>query len=87
PEYRGDRDHEAFLTTLHEHVDQREDLWPALKAGRLVNYILEEASISEVSALVAGDGDTWMETCRTKFVGADGKPLPPPPGGFEALRG
>ena len=31
PQYRGDRDHKAFLTPLQEHVERREDLWPALK--------------------------------------------------------
>lgn len=31
PQYRGDRDHEAFLTPLQDHIERREDLWPALK--------------------------------------------------------
>lgn len=48
-------------------------------------FRLEEASISEVSDLVAEDGGKWMEGCRTKFVTVDGKPLPPPPGGHERL--
>lgn len=26
----------------------------------------------------------WMGVCRTKFVGLDGKPLPPPMGGHDA---
>lgn len=48
-------------------------------------FRLEEASISEVSDLVAGNEGKWMEGCRTKFVAVDGKLLPPPPGGHEML--
>ncbi|CAN0222339.1 unnamed protein product [Ectocarpus sp. 4 AP-2014] len=103
PQYRGDRDHKAFLTPLKDHVGRREDLWAALKAAAGEHFVLEEASISDVlrdthsssssssssssrssrssSGSSGGNsGSAWMEACRTKFVGLDGKAVPPPPG-------
>lgn len=53
---------------------------------------MEEASIGDVPGVSGAgeDDDTesdsgsgWMAACRTKFVGLDGKPLPPPPGGHD----
>eukprot|EP00903_Cladosiphon_okamuranus_P015962 g14744.t1 len=92
PQYRGDRDHQAFLTPLQKHIDSREDLWPALKRAAGQHFVLEEASINDVPG-VSGTKDGgcesdnsngWMGSCRTKFVGLDGKPLPPPTGGHDA---
>lgn len=46
--------------------------------------------MSDVPGVLGGaadgvDPDKWMEACRTKFIGLDGKPLPPPRGGYGAL--
>ncbi|CAM9162391.1 unnamed protein product [Ectocarpus sp. 12 AP-2014] len=91
PQYRGGRDHKAFLTPLKDHVGRRKDLWAALKAAAGEHFVLEEASISDVlrdnhsssssSSSGGNNGSAWMKACRTKFVGLDGKAVPPPPGG------
>eukprot|EP00904_Undaria_pinnatifida_P009304 jgi/Undpi1/5503/HiC_scaffold_2.g00782.m1 len=85
PQYRGDRDHNAFLTPLQDHIERREDLWPALKTAAGGFFTLDEASIFDVPGVCEGGNGKWMEACRTKFVGGDGKPLPPPPEGHSGL--
>ncbi|CAM9991783.1 unnamed protein product [Pylaiella littoralis] len=105
PQYRGDRDHTAFLTPLQDHVERQEGLWPALKTAAGEQFVLEEASIYDVPGVSGASASgveennqgeissgssssssskRWMEACRTKFVGLDGKPLPPPAGGHVA---
>lgn len=42
--------------------------------------------MADVPGAVEGEiGETWMEACRTKFVGVDGRPLPPPLRGHRAV--
>lgn len=54
------------------------------------HFVLEEASVDDVPGVSRAEGgrgessSTWIGTCRTKFVGLDGKPLPPPSGGHDA---
>lgn len=48
-------------------------------------FTLDEASIFDVPGVCEGGDGKWMEACRTKFVGGDGKPLPPPPEGHSGL--
>lgn len=56
------------------------------------HFVLEEALINDVpgaSGAEEGGGEgsksnEWMGGCRTKFVGFDGKALPPPAGGYDA---
>lgn len=49
-------------------------------------FVLEEASISDIPDISDSRGSgEWMEACRTKFIGVDGKPLPPPAGGHAAV--
>lgn len=45
PQYRGDRDHKAFLTPLRDHMGRRDAIWPALKVrGNWANRGSLEAS-------------------------------------------
>ncbi|CAM9402569.1 unnamed protein product [Discosporangium mesarthrocarpum] len=87
PVYRGDRDHNAFLTPLKNHLRSKDDVWPAFKSAAERRFQVEEVAIEEVMSLMEGaEGvGSWMEQCRTKFVGLDGKPLPPPDGGHGTL--
>lgn len=87
PQYRGDRDHKAFLTPLEDHIQSKDNIWPALKEAARDRFRVEEASISDVPGFEDSGEDSggWMERCRTKFVGLDGKPLPVPEGGHPTM--
>eukprot|EP01084_Bolivina_argentea_P260886 440709_1 len=86
PQYRKDRHHENFLTSLSNHVrpDVKEDrslLNDAVIESLNHRFQVDAVSNSELKCIIEGLGgmEKWAGNCRTRHVGPDGKPLKPQP--------